>query len=433
MLHRALAMARRARDSFPLTWLGFLVAVGSAWATFYFGFERIDLLLLVAGIVGMALVATTMLLVSIVALIVYLQLRSRTTEETLQLECGYARRTGFSVKSPWFVPFVQVGWSWLDPKVHLHIARQGLTLVEEVAPVERCLRSSIRRRVEVADSFGLNRIRFEVAEARPLRFVPSIGNLRQVHVIRSMAEGDQLSHPDGPPHGERVDMRHYVPGDPIRFILWKVFAKSREIVVRTPERALGPVRQTVAYVVRGPQDEPAAGAARVAMDAGAFGGDWVVGCDGDDVAAQTPGEALQLLAKGGEVGVDQGGLGLDPFLRRQAPGSLGRALVFVPGKPGPWLDRVAAAVAKGRMAQVEFLVCTDGVRTGTEEGWLRRLRRDDPRLDPRKGVGPVTAEELAEVCRTLGGLRVRVTVLDRLTGRVYTEAHQRALLERGAA
>ena len=433
-MRRALVILGRVRDWFPLTWLGLLVAAASAFAFFYYGLARIDLLLLIGGMVGLVLTGLTALLVLGTALALYFRLRGRRFDQPFHAECGYARRTGFEVPSLWFVPFIRVGWSWTGPKVHLVVHRRGLRLHEEIAPVERALRDGIRRRFEVSDAFGFARISFELWEERPLRFVPSVGNLRQVHVIRSMAEGDQLSHPEGPPRGERVDMRHYVPGDPIRFILWKVFAKSREVVVRTPERALGPVHQTVAYLVRGELDEPAAGAARVAIESGAFHGDWVVGADGCDAAAKTPREALELLAQSGEADLDTGGRGLSAFLREQTPGSLGRALVFVPGRPGPWLDRLqATARGAANLPRVDFMVCSDGVDRAKPRGLLAPLRFDRRVLDPRKGVGSVASAELAEVCQRLASLGHRVTVLDRLSGHVHSGGMRSGLLAGGKA
>lgn len=420
---------------FPLTPLGVLVLAGSLFAFFYFGLEQIDLLLLTVGIVGIALVLVTAVLVVVAAAILFRHLRKRSKEDgaehALQLECGYPRRTGFGVPNLWFLPFVRVGWSWQEPLVHLHLFRHGLSTFEEVAALERCSRSTIRRRFDVADSFGLTRVRFDVEQTTSLKCYPAAGNLRQVHVVRSMAAGDQFPHPEGPAQGERVDMRHYSPGDPIRFILWKVFARTRQLVVRTPERAFGPIRQTVAYLVRGELDEPAAGAARVAIDCNALSnasGDWVLGTDGHRETASTARHALELLAGSGEVPYAKGGSGLDDFLQEAMPGGAFQILLFVPGKPGPWLPRVLASLARNRAVRTEAMVCVDGVRTPHQKSPLRRvLTQHKERLDPRKGVGPTHASDLEEVCRKLARAGVIPTVLDRVQGRVYGPGHQQAL------
>jgi hypothetical protein len=420
---------RLIRDLFPLTPLGVLVAALGALALFHYGYGRIDLVLLVVGLVSVGLVGISLLLTIAGAIVLFVRLRDRSVGETLSLEVGFPRRTGFVLGAPWFVPFLRIGWAWKSPRAQVKLTRRGLKIHEEVIPVKRTLAEEIRRRFEVGDTFGFTRIAFERTEARTLRFLPTTGRLKQMQVLRSLAAGDQISHPDGPAGGERADMRHYVAGDPIRFILWKVFARSREVVIRTPERAIGPSHQTVAYVVTAPDDEPAAGAARVAVDAGALGGDWVLGADGCDGYAEDLRSAHELLSRSGDAPEPVGGTGLSDFLKTATPGGMGRALVFVPGRPGPWIDRVKASLVKMSAGDVEIVVCTDGVdRSKAGKGKVRRLLfSPKPQPGPEAGVGPSRAEEVQEVVRRLAGGRTRVIVLDRMAGQVYSAAHQASL------
>lgn len=429
-LQRVWGVTRRARDLFPITWLGLLVGSACALALFHYGLARIDLVLLIVGVVGLGLVALCFLLTTVAALVLWRRLRGGVVESDLLAECGYPRWTGFSLGTPWFLPFIRIGWGWRDPEVRLQQVRRGLRIYERIIPLRRTLRDDIVREFEVSDSFGLTRIRFPILEERVVRFAPSAGALKQMHVIRSMAAGDELSHPDGPQQGERMDMRHYSPGDPIRFVLWKVFARSREVVVRTPERAIGPVHQTVAYLVTGKADEPGAGAARVAVECGALGGDWVLGADGCADRAESSTDALELLARSANAPPEAGGGGLGSFLADATPGGQGRALVFVPARPGPWLERVGGAVRSRGQTAVEFVVCADGVdRNAGPRGWFRRYAYKSPgeSADPSFGVGPASAEDVATVCKALAMTGARVIVLDRLHGRVYSEAHQRTL------
>ncbi len=426
---KVLPWLRLIRDLFPLTPLGVLVAALGSLALFYYGYGRIDLVLLVVGLVSVGLVAVSLVLTIAGAIVLSLRLRKRSAGDTLSLEVGFPRRTGFVLGAPWFVPFLRVGWAWTSPRARVKLTRRGLKIHEEVIPVKRTLAEEIRRRFEVGDTFGFTRISFERVEQRTLRFLPTTGRLKQMRVLQSLAAGDQISHPDGPAGGERADMRHYVAGDPIRFILWKVFARSREVVIRTPERAIGPSRQTVAYVVTAPDDEPAAGAARVAVDAGALGGDWVLGADGCDGYAEDLRSAHELLSRSGDAPEPVGGTGLADFLQTATPGGMGRALVFVPGRPGPWIDRVKASLGKMNVGDVEIVVCTDGVdRSKGGAGRVRRmLFSPKPPPGPEAGVGPARSEEVQEVVRRLGGGRVRVIVLDRMAGQVFSAAHQTAM------
>lgn len=434
-LRKTLAWLRTAArvvvDLFPLTPLGALVLGGCAFALVSYGIRRIDLVLLVMSVVGLALGAITLIVVAATSLAAYLALRKRVGGESLRLECGYATRTGFSFSTLWYVPFVKIRWDWVSPEARVNLVSLRRRLHEEITPARRGLYDEIVRRVEVSDAFGLMRVAFKVAERRSLRLAPSMGSLKQMHVVRSISGGDNISHPAGPPEGERADMRHYAPGDPIKFVLWKVFARSRQLVVRTPERAISPVRQTVAYLVAGDGDEPAAGAARVAVDSGALGSEWVLGADGNEGLAKSAPQAMELLAKSAHATPEQQGAGLGRFLNSATPGggSVGRAVVFVPATTGPWLDRVLAAVRarsspNQAMSPVEFVVCADGISRTPKPSLFARLALTP---EARAAQGPVHASDVAKVVAALSSARARVLIVDRTAGRVYAEGHQRAL------
>jgi hypothetical protein len=287
------------------------------------------------------------------------------------------------------------------------------------------LSERVVRRFEVADIFGLCRVAFTATQERSVHFIPSVGRLKHMEVVHSMAGGEDLSHPDGPPEGERIDIRNYHLGDPIRFILWKVFARTRQVVVRTPERAIGPVRQTVAFLVAGPGDEPAAGAARVAVEAGCLGGDWVLGADGDPEPTRTRSAALAAISRSASTSEDEQGAGLRGFLSTAVPGTqLARALVFVPAIPGPWLDRVTVdAATLGLPGCVEFVVCCDGiVKKGLSSTVNRLLKHPSEPTDP-SALLPASLVELTEVLQRLARTRCRLLVVDRQTGQVFTEGH----------
>lgn len=431
-LRRVPALARRAVEAFPFTALGLLVVAGCGWSLVRYGIRRIDLLLLVVGAVGVTLGAAALLSTALTALTLWYRGRGGRDEEPLHLECGYAARTGFSLSNLWYVPFVRVRWSWEVPEASVRLVPLKRRLHEEVTPLRRGLHEGIARRVEVGDAFGLTRVTFTLRQERAVRFVPSMGALRQMRVVRSIAGGDEISNPAGPPEGERVDLRHYAPGDPIKFVLWKVFARSRQLVVRTPERAIAPTRQTVAYLVTGHGDEPAAGAARVAVDTGALGSEWVLGADGNDTYAKSAVQALEVLARSASTPAHLGGAGLGDFLSRATPGGLARAVVFVPGRPGPWLDRVIATVrartAPNQMQPpVEFVVCTDGIVPIVKTTFWSRLAFQ---IRPDAAAGPAAAapgDEVAAVLRALATTRAPVTLVDRAGGRVYPGGHHRSL------
>jgi hypothetical protein len=251
-----------------------------------------------------------------------------------------------------------------------------------------------------------------------------------------MAGGDDISHPEGPQEGELYDIRAYTPGDPIRFVLWKVFARTRQLVVRAPERALSPIRQTCAYLVAGGGDEPAAGAARLAVELGALGTDWVLGADGSNEDATRKDQAVDVLARSADVDDRIGGKGLGAFLQRRGQqASIGRAVVFVPGRPGPWLSAVVEQCKHvgGRGGRIDFVVGTDGIIPPPKRKWLARIAVREPPPDiPPGSTAPVTTEQVGEVVRMLSSVG-HVIVVDRAAGRVFAGGHLTALDKHKAA
>ena len=421
------AALQYARGVFPLTLAGVLVIAGCSLAFGHYGLGRIDLILLGVGAVGLGIAGISLLLTSLTALLVRLRAGKLPEGEPMRLECGYWTRSGFSLPSLWYIPFVHLNWRWESPEARVRQLRQGGRLHEMIRPSQRGAASSVVRRVTVADIFGLSSISFRIHEPRAVRFLPWVGALRQMHVVRGMSGGDEISHHDGQPQGDRFDTRHYVPGDPIRFVLWKVFAKSRELIVRTPERAISPARQTLAYLVAGQGDEAAAGAARVAVDVGILGGDWVLGADGCSEAAGTREHALELLARSASASEGQSGGGLSSFLDNATAGQASRAVVFVPSRPGPWLKRVLAMAASGgglgQLGRVDFVVGTDGVSRSARRSLLSRVTTWRRSEDQQQETVATDADELAQVVRTLGKARVNVMVVDRPAGQIFSHQH----------
>lgn len=428
------AWGRRAIDLQPLTISGFVAGVGGWFALFHYGLERLDFVLLVLG--GAMLALTALALASTLVAASLLKCKGGgaptedeegTSEGGLEGECEWWVRTGFRLPRRRWLPFSTITWEWLAPSAQLRAQIVGPSLVEWVFVRRRGLYDSIVRRFDVGDVFGLTRVRFEVEERRKVRFFPSTGALERIDVMRGVASGDDFEHPEGPQQGAPYDIRPYAPGDPLRFILWKVFARTRELVVRTPERALSPARQALAYLVTDPRDEPAAGTARAAVDIGAFGKDWLFGADGSERDAGDAREALDLLTRSANSGEASGGSGLANFLARAARSGEQRAVVFVPPRRGPWLDRVLNAF-DGRRGVMEFVVCIDGASDKKERsGWRRWVLGAEHDAQAQDDWS-----EVLEVVRALQGPRARVLVIDRRKGGVYSDAHLEKMIQEAA-
>jgi hypothetical protein len=427
---KARSLARRVVDPFPITPLGLAVIAGAGAALYYLGVKRVDLVVLAMCVVALGVAAICVIAVSLTALALKLALSraAKSQSGTLSLECGFPTRVGFSVSSLWWVPFVTVSWKWLSPIASVRAVRERRRLHEESTPARRGLYDQVVRRIEVGDPFGIARCAFRVTDPRAVRALPSVGSLKRVEVVRTLAPGEDISNPKGGPDGERADMRAYSPGDPIKFVLWKVFARTGDLILRSPERAFSPAKQTTAFLVTGVGDEAAAGVARLLVETNSLGSKWVLGADGSDDDARGPQQAMELIARSGKTRPEDGALGLGAFLKRHATAG-GRIVVIVPATPGPWLDRARSAVSQAGGAGVEFIVCADGVAPVSKQSKLKRwLVDEEPRERESSAGDPLpTQDELRKVCASLANQRGSVLIVDRRAGRVYGDAHRRAL------
>jgi uncharacterized protein (DUF58 family) len=276
------------------------------------------------------------------------------------------------------------------------------------------------RRVVIEDVLGLTRLAWRHRERVAVTVLPNVGELRQLPVLRTLAGGEDLPLPSGEPEGDRVDYRRYGPGDPLRTILWKTFARTRQLVVRTPERAIAPARRTVAYLVAAAGDEAAAAAARVAVETGVLGANWAFGADGAPCAGtERVATALDWIAASAAARGHEGD-GLELFLQEAERHGRVRGVVFVPAQGGLWLTRVIAAGARRRRL-LDVVVATDGIERDGGRALVTRLLTV---ARPRRGLA---AAALAD---TLGRLRragLEPTVVERPTGRVYGRGHLKVM------
>jgi len=413
----------------PPTPLGLAVAGGAWWLLEAFAYAQLDLVLLAAGWGAIGLVALANGATVLGAVLLRHRLRNAFSEprEPVTVEAGRPTPTGALVPGlPWF-PGLAVEHRWERPPGAAHFPATrvesrpgGGGLREVVTLAERADLPAIRRRVLVGDVFGLARMGIRGDDPTPHRALPDLGRLAASATLQSLAGGDEQPHPMGLVDGDRVDLRRYVPGDPARFIHWKVYGRTRKLVVRTPERSLSQARRTVVYVVPGPDDEASAAACRVALARGAFGDEWVLTTDGAGADTGHPDQALAFVVRS-IAHRDRGGQALPAFLERADREGPAALVLFVPPVPGPWLDRVVEA-ARRRPRPPRVVIGVDGLVAHRPRPRWQRLLTAEP---PRPGVPAAALERVVDALRGAGA---EVMVHDRRSGRLLgREARRRVM------
>ena len=423
LVQRMLRVAQNVRGFFPLTTLGVCVAAGSSLMLKFVAYAQLDLVALVVAYGALAMVGSALALVLLGTARLAWVLRKLPPIGDARVETQRLLPTGVSLPRLVFVPFLSVSWTWIEgdgaPAASLELVPAKLRYIEQASLPSRGATQTIARRLTVRDVFGLAAISWTHRQARTLTCLPHAGALRQMPLLVSMAGGDDIPHPMGVDEGDRVELRRYAPGDPARFIHWKVFARTRRLMVRLPERALTRARRTVSYLIAGKNDEASAGAARVAIEAGALGQEWSFGADGTHGAADDVDAALAKVIESARA-QESGATGLRAFLEsaeRIGPASV---VLFVPPTPGPWIAKAVAEVER-RASRVRVVVATDGIdRAAPLPSWRRFFVQPAP-------ATKTLARDLDEVVRAFARVRAEVVVLDRVSGRQLGDAHRRAL------
>ncbi len=426
---QAAQLVRRVADFFPWTPLGLLVTAAASAALYHYAFEELDLVLLVLGYGALALVGLSTAFVLLGVAVMAWALRKRRRESNLaepsrvEMETRRLRRTPFVLPALAWVPLVRVRWSWVAPaRFRVSLKRTLRRCTEEVMTEERGEHAGVQRRIVVEDVFGLVRFALWMRDPLELEVHPHSGALTRLPVLVSYAGGDDWPHPMGVDEGDRMELRRYAPGDPARFIHWQIFARTRKLVVRVPERALTRAHRTVAFLVAGQGDDASAAAARVAVRARALGDEWSFGADGHPEGTDRVDAALRAIIRSA-VHRHRGGDDLETFLRLEERSGPASVVLFVPPVSGSWIANVVAS-ATARRGRVRIVIGVDGLDGRRARSWWRRV------LTFAAVHRHSSARALEDVLVQLAHTRAEVLVVDRDTGRVLGEAHRRAVLNR---
>lgn len=313
-------LAARARALFPLTTAGICYALIAFFGTWWIGVGTTDMVLLIAGSCVIVLLLSFLLAVLLGSFLLRRQLRAHRRaipdSSTLILECGRTQPTGWQLKWPGWFPFLQVELSWAghEEEIATELVSSGRYLMETVTPRARGVFDNIPRRLTIRDGLRFASVSFEASQPREVEIIPASGHGRQRLVLINLVQGDDISNPLGDPTGDRVDMRQYTRGDAPKTILWKVFARSRKLMVKVPERAVAAKPRNCAYLVSMPDDEAAASLGRDIVEGDLLGEGWRFGADGTPGHCRSKAEAQRFLARSGNREVKEAPSGLSRFL-----------------------------------------------------------------------------------------------------------------------
>lgn len=426
-LYPVTALLQRLREHFPLTTQGVIALTVTLLALQVFGYGAMDLVVFALSICAVAILLFSLFCVIFGGLLQQLRIRKRIaaagqSHKPVILEAGFPNETGFSLPDLGYFPLIKLSWEVVYPdhlQTRLRTVPDSNQLLEEIIPQQRCKTSRLTRLFTVSDVLGFCRYSWRQSQTVNLMALPRSNSIKALPILRSLTSEDGIPSPSGNPEGDRMEIRPYVPGDSVRNIMWKTYARNRQLNVRLAEKSVFQSNRTVAYLLSSQNDEAAAAVARVALESRALGDDWTFGADGSEAVCEDLESALIAVAASRALD-EPFSYGLDNFLRHSSNQAGCHCIVFAAAEAGPWVDSLNQTISRFR-GQFSLVLATDGFHDpGEVSAWKRLLFREPPAVSNPGNPAvkkPVTGKlELGQLLTRLSQSVESTLVVDRATG-----------------
>jgi len=408
---------------FPLTAQGSITLLVTALALSIFGYGSLDLVVFALSICALAIVLFCLFCSIITGIIIQRRIQKVLVDANgslsfVNVEAGYPNETGFSLPSLGFFPLVKLSWKIQTPDAittRLRLERDG-TIVEEIIPQKRFLSDSITRVFTVSDVLGFSHYNWRQTQSITAKALPKVEAANKLPLLRSLTAEDGIPNPSGNPEGDRMEIRRYAPGDSVRDIMWKVYARNRQLNVRLAEKSVFHSKRTVAYLLSSEYDEAAAAAARVAIESKAFGDDWAFAADGTETPCTSIESALNAVARSRSLGKPYN-YGLDNFLKLAVGQGKAHCIVFAATESGTWDEALKKSIARFP-GQFSLVLATDGFRTEAKSLWWQKLLWRETESD-RHQKPSSSMQELRHRLMDLGQLVESTVIIDRRSGQSF--------------
>ena len=413
---------------FPLTIQGLLTLLLVTFALRQYAYGAMDLVVFALGICALAILIFCLFCTIVSGVLIQRRIHQQIDHEyssgdAVKLESGFPNETGFELPALNYFPLIRLQWRVVFPdamntRIRVNEDNAGNTVLrEEVLPHRRCLTPRLIRLFTVSDVLGFCRYSWRQSQTRECLCLPQVNTIRQLPRLRSMTAEDGIPDPTGNPEGDRMEIRRYAPGDSVRDIMWKAYARSGQLNVRLAEKSVFHSQRTLAYLLSSPNDEAAAAAARIALQQGVLGDDWVFGADGyPDPCTSLP-SALRAVAASRAISQAHS-YGLDRFMQSQANAGGTHCIVFAAAEQANWIPLLQNTLQRYR-GQISLVLAIDGLFEDKPAAAWQRLLFKSQENRALSAESRINKPDLLGLLTEIGQFVESMLIIERRTGQCF--------------
>ncbi len=262
----------------PFTSRGLILFVLAFVCLFYFGKEKSDLVATVIGITIAIACIMTLLPLLLTSRFIFKKFADFRDLSTGSNEKYFAQKEFSSfinlpaIKIP---PFFNISLTRVFPEEHNeHVKPKTIKLfgnfndprskfdVKDYLKFDR--RGEFTQAgvaIRFGDILGLTRLEKFIPAAKNYAVHPQEVQIEPIAVMAASAQLGDVEHSNLERTGDLFDIRGYHPGDSLKRVLWKVYARSGNVVVRQPEPAIVPEGEVAIFVAARAEDDCVAASA----------------------------------------------------------------------------------------------------------------------------------------------------------------------------
>lgn len=252
------------RNYFPLTFRGIIVSGLVYFCLIFLGSSKSDL---VASVIGALLLISLFTFLSIIIPSAFIIKRRLKLENLGSPEKSISKTEGqiilslsnFKVPPLFILKIERVFNASFGEYLPSSIKTKSLLCTGSFIPSQNIMnsitfphRGNFEQRyynIELSDYFGLTKISWQVTSTLSYAVYPAERTIEPLPLLLASSVSGDLTSATDIRSGDLFDTKQYYPGDSLKRILWKVYARSEELIVRHPEAAIIPEGELVAYTI----------------------------------------------------------------------------------------------------------------------------------------------------------------------------------------